>query len=59
MRDVSNNIIRRGVRTPRNAYILEEIQGEKWHIGKIDEIWIWHKRLGNLNFDNLVMINQS
>jgi hypothetical protein len=39
------------------VYILNEINGEKCFMGKIDESWFWHKRMGHINFDNLVKIN--
>ena len=25
----------------------------------VDEIWLWHRRLGHLNFDNLVKITKK
>jgi hypothetical protein len=26
-------------------------------MGQTDEIWLWHRRMGHMNFDNLVKIN--
>jgi hypothetical protein len=26
-------------------------------MGKIDDRWLWHRRMGHINFDNLVKIN--
>jgi hypothetical protein len=28
-------------------------------MGKIYEIWLWHKRMGHMNFDDLVKINNK
>jgi hypothetical protein len=44
-------------RTLHNVYILNEIQGEKFYMGKTYESWLWHKRMGHINFDNMVKIN--
>jgi hypothetical protein len=41
------------------VYILDEINGGKCFMGKIDEIWLWHKRMGHMNFENLVKINTN
>jgi hypothetical protein len=45
-------------RTPRNTYVLKEIGKEICCLGKDDEIWLWHKRMGHINFDNLVKIRR-
>ena len=29
---------------------------EECHISKYDEIWIWHRRLGHLNFDHIIKL---
>jgi hypothetical protein len=46
------------IRTPRNIYVLNEIGKEKCCLGKEDEIWLWHKRMGHINFDNLVKVRK-
>jgi hypothetical protein len=28
-------------------------------MGKTDEIWLWHKRMGHMKFENLVKINTN
>jgi hypothetical protein len=45
------------VRTPSNIYILSEIGKEKCFLGKEYEFWIWHKRMGHINFDNIFKVN--
>jgi hypothetical protein len=50
-------LVAKAIRTPNNVYILDEINGEKCFMGKIDESWLWHKRMGHMNFDNLVKIS--
>jgi hypothetical protein len=41
-------------RSSRNIYVLSEIGNEKCCLGKEDESWLWHKRMGYIQFDNLV-----
>jgi len=45
--------------TPNNMYILDEVKGEKCCMGQIYQSWIWHKRMGHTNFDNLVKISKK
>jgi transposase InsO family protein len=46
-------------RTPNNIYVLNEIGREKCCLGKENESWLWHRRMGHINFDNLVKINRK
>jgi hypothetical protein len=43
-------------RIPNNIYVLNEIGNERCFLGKENESWLWHKRMGHINFDNLVKI---
>jgi hypothetical protein len=43
-------------RTSSNIYALSEIGNEKCCLGKEDESWLWHKRMGHIHFDKLVKI---
>jgi hypothetical protein len=45
-------------RTSSNIYVLSEIGNEKCFLGKEDEIWLWHRRIGHIHFDNLVKVNK-
>jgi hypothetical protein len=45
-------------RTSNNIYVLSEIGNEKCCLGKEDEIWLWHRRMGHMHFDNLVKVNK-
>jgi hypothetical protein len=45
-------------RTSNNIYVLSEIGNAKCCLGKEDEIWIWHRRMGHMHFDNLVKVNK-
>ena len=49
----SGQLVAKGIRTKNNVYVLKEEQ-EECHLSKYDEIWIWHRRLGNLNFDHII-----
>jgi hypothetical protein len=46
------------VRTSSNIYVLNEIGNEKCFLGKEDEIWLWHKIMGHIHFDNLVKFSK-
>ena len=41
-------------RTSKNVYILNTKMHEECHLNVIDESCLWHRRMGNINFDNLV-----
>jgi hypothetical protein len=51
-------LIAKGVRTENNVYVLKEDK-EKCHLRKFDESWLWHRRLGHLNFDHIVKLNNE
>jgi hypothetical protein len=54
----SGKLIATDARTSSNIYVLSEIGNEKCCLGKEDEIWIWHKRMGHIHFDNLTKVNK-
>jgi hypothetical protein len=45
-------------RTSSNIYVLSEIGNEKCFLGKEDKIWLWHRRIGHIHFDNLVKVEK-
>jgi hypothetical protein len=47
------------MRTPSNIYILSEIGKEKCFLGKEDEVWLWHRWMGHINFDNIFKVNRK
>jgi hypothetical protein len=49
-------LVATAARTSSNIYVLSEIGNEKCCLGKEDEIWIWHRRMGQMHFDNLVKV---
>jgi transposase InsO family protein len=51
-------LVTTAVRTSSNIYVLSEIGNEKCCLGKEDESWLWHKRMGHMHFDNLVKVNK-
>jgi hypothetical protein len=55
----SGKLVATTVRTPSNIYVLNEIGKERCFLGKDDESWLWHRRMGHINFDNLVKINRK
>jgi hypothetical protein len=51
--------VAKATRTPNNIYILNEIKEEVCCVGKEDESWLWHVRMGHIHIDNLVNINKK
>ena len=45
------------MRTPSNMYILEN--EEQCCMSQIDESFLWNKRMGHFNFDNLVKLSKK
>ena len=45
------------VRNSNNVYILEN--ENQCHLSMVDQIWLWHRRMGHLNFDNLVKVSKK
>ena len=45
------------MRNTNNVYILEN--ENQSYLSMVDESWLWHRRLGHLNFDNLVKISKK
>ena len=55
----SDRLVATTARTPNNIYILNEIWKASYCLGKEDESWIWHKRMGHMHFYSLVKINMK
>ena len=53
----SGKLVGTASRTPENVYILNTKLDEECHMNLVDESWLWHRRLGHINFDNLVKFN--
>jgi hypothetical protein len=54
----SGKLIATTVRASSNIYVLSEIGNEKCCLGKEDEIWPWHRRMGRIHFDILVKVSR-
>jgi hypothetical protein len=54
----SGKLIAKGIRIKNNVYVLKE-EKEECHLSKYDESWIWHRRLGHLNFDHIIRLRTS
>lgn len=46
------------MRTTSNVYVLNE-ENDKCCLGKLDESWLWRRRLWHLNFDHIVKLNNK
>jgi hypothetical protein len=54
----TEELIAKGVKTKNNIYVMKEDK-EKCHLRKFNEIWLWNRRLGHLNFDHIVKLNNE
>jgi hypothetical protein len=52
-------LISTATRTSSNIYVLSEIENEKCCLGKKDEGWLWHKRMGHIKFDNIIKVRKK
>jgi hypothetical protein len=52
-------LVTTAARTSSNIYVLSEIRNEKCCLGKEDESWLWHRRMGHIHFDNLVKVSKK
>jgi transposase InsO family protein len=52
-REGSGKLVGTTARTSNNIYVLSEIGNENCCLGKEDESWLWHRRMGHAHFDNL------
>jgi transposase InsO family protein len=57
-REGSGKLVGTAARTSNNIYVLSEIGNEKCCLGKEDESWLWHRRMGHMHFDNLVKVSK-
>jgi hypothetical protein len=55
----SEKLIATSARTSSNIYVLSEIRNKKCCLGKEDEVWLWHRLMGHINFDNHVKVNKK
>ena len=48
-------MVAKGIRIENNVYVLKEGK-EECRLSKYDESWLWHRRLGHLNFDHIIKL---
>ena len=53
----TNRLFGTTARTPSNIQILDE-KKEDCYLGNEDENWLWHTRLGHINFESLIQLNK-
>jgi hypothetical protein len=51
-------LVAKDIRTKNNVYVLKE-EKEECHLRKYDESWLWHRRLGHLNFDHIIKLRNN
>jgi hypothetical protein len=54
----SGQLVAKGIRTENNVYVLIE-EEEECNLSKYDESWLWHRRLGHLNFDHIIKLKNN
>ena len=53
----NENLIEKGDQTRSNLFYLN-MEDASFLIVQTDDVWLWHKRLCHLNFDNLISISK-
>jgi hypothetical protein len=54
----SGQLVAKGIRTENNVYVLKE-EEEECQLRKYDESWLWHRRLGHLNFYHIIKLRNN
>jgi hypothetical protein len=55
----SGKLVAKDIRTENNVYVLKEEVQEECNLSKYDESWLWHRRLGHLNFDHIIKLKNN
>lgn len=55
----NGQLVVEGKRTYGNIYNLKECYESQCMMGQVDESWLWHRRIGHVNFDNLVKVRKK
>lgn len=58
IRECNGQLVEEGKRIDRNVYNLKECFEPQCIMGQVSENWLWHRRLGHINFDNLVKVRK-
>lgn len=56
---ILGRLIAKGTRTNGNIYHPKEAKGSNYLVVESNQIWLWCKRIGHVNFDNMVKINST
>jgi hypothetical protein len=54
----SRKLVATAAITSSNIYVLSETGNERCCLGKENESWLWHRRMGHIHFDNLVKVSK-
>ena len=57
-REDSGKLVATTSTTLNKIYILDEIKKEKCYLGREDESWLSHRRMGHIHFGNLIKISK-
>ena len=55
--DTDGNLIGKGDQTRSNLFYLD-MEDVAFCVVRFDDVWLWHKRLCHVNFDNLISISR-
>ena len=58
IREYSGKLVATASKTPNNMNILDDIKKEKCCLGREDESWLWHRRMGHIHFGNLIKVSK-
>jgi hypothetical protein len=46
-------------RTLSNVHILNEVKGENFCMVQVNQTWLFHRRMGHINFENIVKLSKT
>lgn len=55
----SGKLIANATRSTNNLYILDDTNCEKYCLSQLNETWLWHRRLRQMHFKNLIQISKK
>lgn len=53
----ARNLVAEGIRTSGNAHYIKDNNGNIYYLSQSNEFYLWHERMGHVNFYNMIKIN--
>lgn len=53
----NGKLVGKEIKTHNNVYVFDE-SNARYYLSKMNEAWLWHKRLCHMNFDSLIKVSK-